>query len=126
MFSKGSVIGVIGSGAMGAGIAQVAAVAGENVLLYDADNSSLQKAKGNLQSVLNKLEEKGKIKSGEASAVFNRIHFAESLNEFSKYKIKNEEVLGTIRGVNETGKLIFEKENGDVLNLDNKEIVFVI
>ena len=48
------------------------------------------------------------------------------LNEFSKYKIKNEEVLGTIRGVNETGKLIFEKENGDVLNLDNKEIVFVI
>ena len=46
-------------------------------------------------------------------------------NEFSKYKIKNETVFGTIRGVNDTGKLIFEKEGGEVFKLDNKEIVFV-
>lgn len=47
------------------------------------------------------------------------------LNEFSKYKIKNETDLGTIRGVDENGKLLFERENGDMLKLDNKEIVFV-
>jgi len=47
------------------------------------------------------------------------------LNEFSKYKIKNETYLGTIRGVDDTGKLLFEKESGELLKLDNKEIVFV-
>jgi BirA family biotin operon repressor/biotin-[acetyl-CoA-carboxylase] ligase len=47
------------------------------------------------------------------------------LNEFSKFKINNETVLGTIRGVAESGKLLFEKENREILKLDNKEIEFV-
>ncbi len=47
------------------------------------------------------------------------------LNELSKYKIKDQTVLGTITGVNENGKLIFETDAGEVLKLDNKEIVFV-
>ena len=40
-----SVIGIVGSGAMGSGIAQVAAMAGYQVLLYDNNAPSLQKAK---------------------------------------------------------------------------------
>jgi 3-hydroxybutyryl-CoA dehydrogenase len=36
MFDTNSVIGVIGAGTMGAGIAQVAAQAGHPVLLFDA------------------------------------------------------------------------------------------
>ncbi len=76
-------VGVIGAGAMGSGIAQIAAMAGENVLLHDANGSSLQKAKSNLQSALNKLEEKQKIKQGEATIIFNKINFSQSLKEFS-------------------------------------------
>ena len=76
-------IGVIGAGAMGSGIAQVAATAGENVLLYDADSASLERAKSNLQSVLVRLEEKQKIKQGEAASILNNIKFAQSLKEFS-------------------------------------------
>ena len=45
-------VGVIGAGAMGSGIAQIAAMAGENVLLHDANGSSLQKAKSNLPPLL--------------------------------------------------------------------------
>ncbi|HLG35004.1 MAG TPA: 3-hydroxyacyl-CoA dehydrogenase NAD-binding domain-containing protein [Bacteroidia bacterium] len=75
-------IGVIGSGAMGTGIAQVAAAAGENVLLFDADKSALEKAKVNLDSTLKKLAEKGKISSDETKNIFARIHFASDLNEF--------------------------------------------
>lgn len=76
-------VGVIGAGAMGSGIAQVAATAGENVLLYEADVISGQKAKSNLQNALNKLEEKGKLNKGDADLIFSRIHFVESLKDFS-------------------------------------------
>jgi len=38
-----SVVGVVGSGAMGTGIAQVAAVAGHTVLLFDARDGAYDK-----------------------------------------------------------------------------------
>ena len=50
-------IGVIGSGAMGSGIAQVAAVAGHQVIIYDNNASALEKSRGNLATTLQKLEE---------------------------------------------------------------------
>jgi 3-hydroxybutyryl-CoA dehydrogenase len=76
-------IGVIGAGAMGTGIAHVAATAGESVILFDADKSTLEKAKGNLASTLNKLSEKGKISVEEAKNIFARVKFASSLNDFN-------------------------------------------
>lgn len=84
MHQKINKIGVVGSGAMGSGIAQVAAVSGSNVVLYDANQDALEKAKQNLGSMLKKLEEKGKLGNGEAQAILSRIQFASSLNEFSE------------------------------------------
>ena len=43
------IVGIIGSGAMGAGIAQVAATAGHNVVVYDNNAAALEKAKKILQ-----------------------------------------------------------------------------
>jgi 3-hydroxybutyryl-CoA dehydrogenase len=74
--------GIIGSGAMGTGIAQVAAAAGENVLLFDTHKPALEKAKTNLDASLKKLAEKGKISADEAKSIFGRIHFASDLEEF--------------------------------------------
>ncbi len=73
-------IGIIGAGAMGAGIAQVAAVAGHDVVVYDTALASLEKAQKNLQSTLQKLQEKGKISSAEG--VMNRFEFVETLSAF--------------------------------------------
>jgi len=47
-----STIGVIGSGAMGSGIAQVAATVGHTVFLYDNNKSVLDKASINLNQTL--------------------------------------------------------------------------
>ena len=80
---KTNTIGVIGSGAMGSGIAQVAAAAGENVVLYDSSPTALQKAKAGLDATLKKLAEKGKMPAEEANAVLSRIRFASDLGEFS-------------------------------------------
>ena len=71
-------VGIIGSGAMGAGIAQVAAMAGHNVILYDNKASAVDKAKTSLNTTLQKLQEKGKI--ANAAEVLQRFTFVSELN----------------------------------------------
>lgn len=88
-----STVGIIGSGAMGTGIAQVAAAAGENVLLFDSQKPALEKAKINLDSTLKKLTEKGKISVDEAKNILGRIHFAADLNEFKSCSLVIEAVV---------------------------------
>lgn len=72
-------IGVIGSGSMGSGIAQVAATAGHEVILYDNNPEALTKASAKLQKILNRLVEKGRINDAEAKAIFGRIYFVNDL-----------------------------------------------
>lgn len=79
--NKDSIIGVIGAGSMGSGIAQVAAMAGHSVVLFDTNTAALDKAKSSLTSTLNKLAEKGKI--ADANAVLSRFQFATQLNAFA-------------------------------------------
>ena len=80
--NKETKIGVLGAGAMGSGIAQVAATHGHNVVLFDSNATSLDKAKVSLDKVLKSLAEKGKITADEASAVYGRITFAKDANEY--------------------------------------------
>lgn len=70
---KNTVIGIVGSGAMGTGIAQVAATAGHKVILSDQSESALDRAKNNLTNTLNKLQEKGKITN--AQEILDRITY---------------------------------------------------
>jgi len=77
---KNTIVGVIGSGAMGAGIAQVAAVAGHTVVLYDNNAAALDKSKANLAATLNKLQEKGKL--ANAQEVLARFTFAGDVAAF--------------------------------------------
>jgi 3-hydroxybutyryl-CoA dehydrogenase len=82
MINKDITIGVIGSGAMGSGIAQVAATAGHPVFLFDSDLAALSKAKSSLETTLKKLTEKGKITAENATQISERIRFAGDLNAF--------------------------------------------
>jgi 3-hydroxybutyryl-CoA dehydrogenase len=83
MFTDNSVIGIIGSGAMGSGIAQVAATAGHNVIVYDNNETAIKKASSNLESALKKLQEKQKISEKEQGEILNRIDF---VSEITKLK----------------------------------------
>ncbi len=76
-------IGVIGSGAMGSGIAQVAATAGHKVFVYDTNVAALDKAKGNLDSTLKKLVEKQKLSQDKADAIFGNCNFVSDLKTFA-------------------------------------------
>jgi len=54
-------IGVLGAGAMGSGIAQVAAAAGHQVLVTDASAEALQHARSRLSAQLAREVEKGRL-----------------------------------------------------------------
>jgi 3-hydroxybutyryl-CoA dehydrogenase len=70
-------IGVVGAGAMGSGIAQVAAAAGHTVVLADALAGATERARGAMTSALGKLVEKGKIDASARDGLLARIRFTE-------------------------------------------------
>ena len=74
-------IGIIGSGTMGIGIAQVAATNNCTVFLYDQNSSQTEKSLQGLQKVLARLVEKAKITGEESENIFNRIQFCKDLSE---------------------------------------------
>ncbi len=76
-------IGVLGGGAMGAGIAQVAAQAGHQVVLVDIQEEQLSKAMDNLKKGLNKLVEKGKFTQEQSHQIVESIQTSTSTNAFA-------------------------------------------
>jgi 3-hydroxybutyryl-CoA dehydrogenase len=72
-------IGIIGAGAMGSGIAQVAAQNGHQVILNDSRSEALEKSKNQLGITFSKLIEKGKLTQEESVAVQSRISYEPEL-----------------------------------------------
>lgn len=89
-------IGVIGSGAMGSGIAQLAATAGHKVWVYDTNKTALDKAKLNLETSLKKLVEKQKITSQAATEIVERTAFVEQLSSFKNCGLVIEAIVENI------------------------------
>lgn len=76
-------IGVLGAGQMGSGIAQVLATYGAQVLLYDISQEQRLKSRSSIEKSLQKLSEKGKIKSSPRE-ILEHIQFVDQLETFSK------------------------------------------
>jgi 3-hydroxybutyryl-CoA dehydrogenase len=66
-------IAVIGAGLMGAGIAQVAAAAGYDVVLRDVTPEALERGLGSIRTSYAKFVEKGRLEAGDADAALGRI-----------------------------------------------------
>ncbi len=75
-------IGIIGSGTMGIGIAQVAATSGSEVFLYDANSAQTEKSFTSLKKVLARLVDKQKISSEKSQDIFNKIKPCSELQDF--------------------------------------------
>ncbi len=86
-------IGIIGSGTMGIGIAQVAASSGCKVYLYDANIAQTEKSLGALRSTLAKLVNKQKITQEESDGIIGRIVSCVSLSEFKNCDLVIEAII---------------------------------
>jgi 3-hydroxybutyryl-CoA dehydrogenase len=76
-----SVVAVIGSGAMGSGIAQVAAAAGYTVKLFDTRPDAVAGAIADIGKIYGKLVEKGKMSGLEADNAGSRLQTAGTLKD---------------------------------------------
>ena len=89
-------VGIIGSGTMGSGIAQVAATSGCKVKLYDTNQAALDKAKSALEKILNRLIEKGRIDETEKNRIQNNIQYVDSLKNLSDANLTIEAIVENI------------------------------
>lgn len=71
---KISKIGVVGSGAMGSGIAQIAASTGFEVFLTDVSQELVRKGLASVEKNLGRLLEKGKMTADQVEAAKKRLH----------------------------------------------------
>jgi len=78
------IIGVIGSGTMGNGIAQVAARAGYNVIMRDVQEEFLQRGMNAIDKSLQRDVDKERLSAGDKAAIVQRISTTTDLNSLSK------------------------------------------
>ncbi|HEY3465572.1 MAG TPA: 3-hydroxybutyryl-CoA dehydrogenase [Amycolatopsis sp.] len=74
-------VGVVGCGQMGAGIAEVCARAGLDVVVVESNPAAAEAGRRRLETSLARAEKKGKIP--DAAEVLNRIRVTESLDELA-------------------------------------------
>ena len=86
-------VGIIGSGTMGSGIAQVAATAGCLVKLYDTNTEALDKSKAALEKIMARLVEKGRIDEAEKTRIQENISYVDSLKELSDSELTIEAIV---------------------------------
>lgn len=72
-------IGVCGAGSMGAGIAQVVAMGGAEIVVFDTSDGSLERAAAALSKALSSLAAKGRISDDDAAQVAARVSWWSSV-----------------------------------------------
>lgn len=74
-------VSIIGAGTMGSGIAQVAATAGCSVKLYDLKEEALLNSQNQLEKIMDRLVEKGRIDQKEKKRIENNIQYVGTLKK---------------------------------------------
>lgn len=81
--AEGFVLGVVGAGAMGSGIVQVALTGGMAVMLTDANAAQLDKARATLFARLDRLVEKGEAKPDQIASAKARLKLVNDVKDFA-------------------------------------------
>lgn len=95
------VVGVIGAGQMGSGIAHVFAQHAYQVLIYDISEAQLEKALKSIEQNLERQAKKGVIFSTSIQGIMGRIGVTKDLNDFSACDL-------VVEAVNENEALKFD------------------
>ena len=88
-------MGVVGCGVMGAGIAEIGAKGGCDVVVVDAFPEALERAKERMAASLAKAEEKGKL-AEPADTIMSRIRWTTDISELADREFVTEAIRETI------------------------------
>jgi len=86
-------VGVVGSGQMGGGIAQIAAVSGLDVVVMDASKDQLARCEATHDKLLARAVEKGRMTEADAAAAKGRLGYATKMGELAQSDIVVEAVV---------------------------------
>ena len=86
-------IAIIGAGAMGRGIAQIAAQAGSTVILYDTQAAALVAAQQAIESQWDKLLVKGRLDEAQTAAYKSRLRCAVTLSDLAQCDLVVEAII---------------------------------
>ncbi len=89
-------VGIVGAGAMGSGIAQVAATVGHDVVLFDTNVEALNLSKSKLTKIMARLVEKDRINEAHAKTIQGRISYANNLEFISDSGLVIEAIIENI------------------------------
>lgn len=118
-------IAVIGAGTMGAGIAQVAANAGHEVLLYDVADGAAQRGIDQVSKGLDKLVTRGKISSDEKDCLVSRITAVSELASLSECGLVIEVILENLEIKKDLFKQLEEICRKDVILATNTSSISI-
>lgn len=90
------IVGVVGAGAMGRGIAQVAATGGCTVYLYDAIDGAAKAARSFIATMLERAAEKGRMSEADAKSALARVEILESPEGFAPCHVVIEAVVENV------------------------------
>lgn len=90
---RGDTIAVVGCGAMGAGIAQVAAAAGHPVLMADARPGAAARAAQGIGDALAKLVERGRMEAAERAGLLARLRPVDGLADLAPARLVVEAIV---------------------------------
>ena len=79
-----NVLGIVGAGTMGRGIAQAGAVSGLEVLIYDLSDEILRQSVGLISAGLRKSVETGTLGTGDSGTAASLIRTTSSFDEFAR------------------------------------------
>jgi len=85
-------VGIVGGGQMGSGIAQVAALAGSDVIVQEASAELADAALRRIEAALDRRVERGKLSEGDRDAALGRIRVTTDLGDFADRQLVIEAV----------------------------------
>ena len=117
--SNNLILGVVGAGAMGRGIAQVAAAGGCAVLLFDTNFDTATRALEFIGSMLERNVEKGRTSREDAAKAISNIQLVEAISELAPCQIVIEAVVENLEVKNAVFREIESSVSADTIIASN-------
>jgi len=94
-------IGILGSGTMGISIAHFTSLKNNPTIVYDSSKDALNNGEKNLNSLINKLTDKGKYSEKEKNAIKKNLKFTNDINDLKKSELIIEAIIEDLNIKNE-------------------------
>ena len=118
-------VGVVGSGQMGGGIAQIAAMNGFETVVYDLNSGALEKCKALHDKLLARAVEKGKMTEADVKSTKDRLNYSDKLSALHESDIVIEAVVERADVKKELFKSLVGNLSGDAILASNTSSISI-